>query len=393
MTHEPVPPASAVRRVVLIDPSETEAGAIPAVTAMPGVHLCLVACDHPAAPGVRAAERAGVRVTLDLADLTRDVYDVALLGEHSPRRARLLGLMRALGTPVTTPHEFTDGTQRAAMTPGALRESTVATPADGGAPSAIDPPPADDPGAIEAWLGALARRTGAHGARLVRGGPRPRVIAHVGDADPLLESLASRALRQDHPQVMTGLHGDASGRSFGGWPVRTPYFHGALAAAGFDPGRGSAGWEHAARELVAAWTARPARGEHSRCPWLDTEAFRDRVGAAASLGLAADERYSLYRLRFEGDSALVDHLCRRLPERMRGGDALCRPFPDQVLMLCSGSPADFVHIRRRVGELWEDVCSGQGAEPLLVTDERIEMAWSGDTDLFIAAAAGWLERR
>src|SRR4029077_2750575 len=69
----------------------------------------LVAGQGPQDPGVRMAEMCGLPRTVDLADLTREIFDVALVGERSSRRTQLESLLVALGTPCLTPEEYLRG--------------------------------------------------------------------------------------------------------------------------------------------------------------------------------------------------------------------------------------------------------------------------------------------
>src|SRR5205823_14718471 len=58
---------------------------------------------------VRIAELCGLPRTVDLADLTREIFDLALVGERSSRRTQLESLLVALGTPCVTLEEYLRG--------------------------------------------------------------------------------------------------------------------------------------------------------------------------------------------------------------------------------------------------------------------------------------------
>ncbi len=53
----------------------------------------------------------GLPRTFDLADLTREIFDLALVGERSSRRTQLESLLLALSTPCQTPQEFLRGSE------------------------------------------------------------------------------------------------------------------------------------------------------------------------------------------------------------------------------------------------------------------------------------------
>lgn len=94
------------RRLVLIDFDWNDADLLPQLVQTPGVNIRLVAGARRDDPGVRAAALCGLPRTLDLADLTREIFDLALVGERSPRRQPLDRLLRVLGTDVESPRGF-----------------------------------------------------------------------------------------------------------------------------------------------------------------------------------------------------------------------------------------------------------------------------------------------
>ncbi|MBP8136994.1 MAG: hypothetical protein KAY61_02220 [Candidatus Eisenbacteria bacterium] len=97
------------RRVVLIDFDWQDADLLPELLKRPGISVRLVAGERVHDPGVRVAELCGLPRTLDLADLTREIFDLAIVGERSSRRTQLESLLLALGTPCQTPQEFMQG--------------------------------------------------------------------------------------------------------------------------------------------------------------------------------------------------------------------------------------------------------------------------------------------
>ena len=106
MTTLPESRESAARRAVLIDFDWQNADLMPALLRLPDVSVRLVAGEHLDDAGIRVAELCGVRHTIDLADLTREIFDLALVSERSSRRDQMEHLFRALGTPVASPQDY-----------------------------------------------------------------------------------------------------------------------------------------------------------------------------------------------------------------------------------------------------------------------------------------------
>jgi hypothetical protein len=94
------------RRIVLIDFDWQDADLLPRLLQQPGVMVRLVAGERTEDAGLRMAEVCGLPRTLDLADLTREIFDLALLSNRSLRRARVESLLEALRTPCLSPREF-----------------------------------------------------------------------------------------------------------------------------------------------------------------------------------------------------------------------------------------------------------------------------------------------
>src|SRR5262249_37287054 len=112
---------------------------LPDLFRSPGASVRLVAGEGPQDPGVRMAELCGLPRTVDLADLTREIFDLALVGERSSRRTQLESLLVALGTPCMTPEEYLRGAGADASRPGvdaslalhaAALEQSLAGPVD-----------------------------------------------------------------------------------------------------------------------------------------------------------------------------------------------------------------------------------------------------------------------
>ena len=86
--------AGAVRRVVLIDFDWRDADRVPELLSRPGIVVGMVAGEKPDDVGVRVAELCGLRQSVDLADLTREFFDLAIVGEASPAAPRSCGCSR-----------------------------------------------------------------------------------------------------------------------------------------------------------------------------------------------------------------------------------------------------------------------------------------------------------
>src|SRR5947207_4744974 len=81
------------RRMVLIDFDWQDADLLPRLMQRPGVSVRLVAGERTEDAGLRMAEVCGLPRTLDLADLTREIFDMALVSDRSVRRARVQSLL------------------------------------------------------------------------------------------------------------------------------------------------------------------------------------------------------------------------------------------------------------------------------------------------------------
>src|SRR5262245_66358604 len=96
MTTLPTATEGARRRIVLIDFDWQDADLLPRLLQRPGVSVRLVAGERTEDAGLRMAEVCGLPRTLDLADLTREIFDMALVSDRSVRRARGQGQAEAL---------------------------------------------------------------------------------------------------------------------------------------------------------------------------------------------------------------------------------------------------------------------------------------------------------
>ena len=105
------------RRIVLIDFDWQDADLLPGLLQKPGIAVRLVAGERTEDAGLRMAEVCGLPRTLDLADLTREIFDVALVSDRSPRLARVRSLLEALRTPCLSPHEFIASEEASAAAP------------------------------------------------------------------------------------------------------------------------------------------------------------------------------------------------------------------------------------------------------------------------------------
>jgi len=432
--------APAPRRLLLIDFDWKDADLIPELFREPGVSVRLVAGDGPQDAGVRVAEMCGIPRTLDLADVTREIFDVALIGERSSRRTQLEGLLLALGTPCVTPEEFLRGRgmDAAETRPGveaplelhaaALEQSLAGTveafvdealPELGQgsplAPRPVEPmtPPrirrvslADFPSAetrqhLEDALKTLVTRTGA-GTAEVHAGDRTqlRLMAKVGPEDKLLTGLVDMANDMGTPQMVTRLTDPGRGRTWAAWPFRTMQRRGVLAGASIDASEGLASWQNMLEELRNAWDRedreRSAQSypmtPHRESRWLEPNAFILHAELAIERHRRDHMRFELHRFEFPKESAALERLCAELPAQVRDMDRIVRPFPHVVALLAAGEPETFAQVRRRVLALWERAWHAAGLAPPATpfVDRKVELAGPEDAEAFLTATGVWL---
>ena len=427
------------RRVVLIDFDWQDADLLPELLRRPGVSVRLVAGERTEDPGVRVAELCGLPRTYDLADLTREIFDLALVGERSSRRTQLESLLLALGTPCLTPQDFLRGSDSSHCTPGIeaplalhaaalehtlggadfdalieqalpdLGEDAPVTPA----PPKISLYPAvrlisleDFPSRearerLEWALKELVDVSGAGTAELHAGDTSSlQLVAQVGPEDKLLRGLIDLAHELGTPQVVTRMSEPGKGRAWGAWPFQTTQRRGVLAAAAIDPEKGWARWQEMVDELRTTWDEEDREKAGASFPftplratgWLDEPDFRHRIELALDRHRRDRMRFELHRLDFPQASSAVDALCEWLPGQLRDTDCITRPGPRSVLLLLAGAPDGFAHVRRRLLALWDTAWRDSGGAtpaPALV-DQHVVLAGPEDAESFLAAAAGWL---
>ncbi len=414
------------RRVALIDFSWSDLDVVPDLLHTPGVSVSLVAgvSEHDA--GVRFARMCGLRPSTDLEDLAREIVDVALIGDASPRRDALARLLQALGTRIESPAAFAArATGRVDPAGGSDPESLAAsggvaeapgewealfdgidvstpsasTPDPGSPPLAgAMPVPVPDPAAaatrqappqwpgpddvfeLERALDGWVAGSDAASAALHRVlGGRCERLARIGPEDPLLDLLVERVRATAAPQLVVSGAGDASGRAWGAWPVHGGATRGVLAAGRFVPRTGSE-WETVARDLARAWRDDPA------VPALLAPArFQRRLDAALERERVDGFRFSLYRIVFEdGADGAVETTLETLAARLRAADAVCRTAAGEALLLCGGAANAFERVHERLRALWS---GGWHAEHATPGAPRVEAVSADDAIARLAAAA------
>ena len=414
-------PGGSPRRIVLIDFDWQDADHLPGLLRMPGVAIRLVAGASPEDAGVRVAALCGLPRSVELADLTREIFDVALVGERSARREQLDRLLRALGTPIESPRQFVQNGNRedrregqtdapgaeAAVsidemvgTEGWLPEGLTERMHDDGsaARNSIELPGPDDSLGLERCLANWVAETSASSAslHLADGDPVSR-LCRFGPEDPMLESLVAVAFRLDSPHVMRREDGSQRGRIWAAWPFRTERVRGVLAVAGADYATARAVWESALQSLCLAWSLCEQGGapDVPRLTLLEPALFTHRLQLAVDRHHAEGFRFALYRFTFDGPEQALTELLGELPERLRGTDCVCRPGPDELLLLCGGSRRAYQQVRRRIDSLWRQAwthCGERGMAPPL-NEERIDMAavpGANGTHDFLDAAQDWI---
>ena len=421
------------QRIVLVDFDWEDADLVPTLLQRPGLSVRLVAGNRPDDAGFRLAELCGLPRTVDLADLTREIFDLALVSDRSPRRSQIEGLLLALGTPSVSPQLFVGGAPPDPVEPLDLPEIHAAAFEDslGGEQfEAIvektlseDEPPRpktvrvsrrliqklileefpslEDRKGLEAALSELVLGTGAGHAELLVGGPDDlELVVQVGPSDPLLKGLIELAVQLGAPQVVSSLSGPTSGKAWGAWPFRTAQRRGVLAAAAIDPGENWETWQHTVEELRAVWDHEDRQKAGPAFPlvpepkpgWLDLEDFRARLELAIDRNRRDGLRFALHRLEFPGSAEAVDRLTEPLPEQLRDMDCICRPAPRVVLLLTAQPRDTFPHLRRRLLRMWQEAWLAVGYERPIpgITDERIELVKAEEAEAFLAGASAWM---
>ena len=431
LSHPPAPP----RRVVLVDFDWHDADLLVTLARRPDWSVRLVAGEKLDDPGVRIAELCGIPRTVDLGDLTREIFDLALVSERSRRRTQVEGLLHILGTPCVTPEMFLDGpagdepgpspvadTQHARAFESSLEGpvdgeveralqdlSIVATPptasprpAPATAPPSLEgfPTPEDRQG-LEAALAQAMSNTGATAAELRTGdGGRTETVVRVGSEDRFLEGLVELALRLGEAQVVTRLAGPMRGRAWGAWPFRTTSHQGVVAAGGIDPAEGWTAWEHMVEELRTRWDERDREQAAPAFPmtprpmtgWLDPREFRSHLELAVERHRRDGLRFAVYRLTFGDDGPVFSAAGARIPDLLRDTDSICRVGVASMLLLTPCAPRAYVAVRDRIAGVvtaaWNE--AGRAGDPPPVAEDHVELLNPDQAPAFLDGAQRWL---
>ena len=434
-SHSQDPVAPAERRLLLIDLDWQDADLLPDLFRQPGVSVRLVAGHGPQDPGVRMADLCGLPRTVDLADLTREIFDLALVGERSSRRTQLESLLVALGTPCLTPEEFLHGREGSrpsvdaplslhaaameqsltgsvdALVDDALQDLDVSTPLQPREVGTPDPhravvsledfPSPESRRRLEDTLKELVRETGAGTAEVHAGDrSRLRLVAQVGPDDRLLRGLIDIARESGTPQVVTRQNDPGKGRTWAAWPFRTMQRQGVVAGAGIDPRTGLVSWQRMVEELRQTWDQEDRERSAASFPltpnrearWLEPGHFRARVDLAVERHHRDGLRFELHRLEFPEEIEALRHLVEVLPTQMRDTDCLTQPFPRVIVLLASGEPEAFTRLQKRLLASWELAWSASRAgraAPAFV-DRHAPLSGVEDVPAFLTAADVWL---
>jgi hypothetical protein len=444
LTTESVHPMP--RRVVLIDFDWQDADLLPELLRQPDVSVRLVAGERTHDPGVRVAELCGLPRTLDLADLTREIFDLALVGERSSRRTQLESLLLALGTPSQTPQEFlrapappaplpTTGTTidaPLALHAAALEHTLGGKDFDSLVEHALpdmgeqvkmsvhamgphahprivitsleDFPSPEARHRLEDALKSLVSVSGAGTAELHAGDSvQLQLVAQVGPEDKLLKGLIDLANELGTPQVVTRLSEPGKGKAWGAWPFRTTQRRGVLAAANIDPESGWSQWQKMVEDLRTTWDEEDRERAGASFPytpqrisgWLEQEEFRARIELSLERNRHDRMRFELHRIDFPEAPEAIETLATWLPGQIRDTDCICRSAQGSVLLLTAGPPEGFLHLRRRLLALWDTAWRDTGgATPApAIIDQHVVMAGPEDAEAFLGAAGAWLSRR
>lgn len=424
---------------MLIDFDWQDADLVAELFRQPGVSVRLVAGDGPHDPGVRVAELCGLPRTNDLADLTREIFDLALIGERSSRRTQLESLLVALGTPCLTPDEFLRGQgHEESSRPGidaplalhaaaleqslagavdawvdnALPDLTELTPLVPREIEAVVPPRLSVPSLdsfpspesrlhLERVLKTLVMQSGAGTAELHAGDrARLRLLAQVGPDDKLLKGLIDIANEMGTPQLVTRLSDPGKGRTWAAWPFRTMQRRGVLAGAAIDAQEGLSSWQHMLEDLREAWDREDRERSVAVFPltpnreqrWLTPADFHTRVELAVQRHCRDGLRFELHRLEFPEVPSAMDHFIAALPAQLRDMDCLTQPFPRLVVLLVTGEPEAFASLRRRLLAVWAEAWqqAGFAAPAAAFVDRHMALEGPEDSDAFQTAADVWL---
>jgi hypothetical protein len=433
--------SQASRRAVLIDFDWQDSDLIPALLRQPGLAVRLVAGERNDEAGLRVAELCGLPRTVDLADLTREIFDVALVSERSPRRTQVEGLLLALGTPSSTPQSYLDGLPIvdqdtpaieaplalhaaafedalggeafAALVEQALPDLSSDAPTVPGPvhPTALpasqvrsldDFPSLEDRQGLEEALRALMASTGAESAEFHAGrSDQVQRVVHAGKEDALLRGLVEMALEVNQPQVVSRMTGPEQGKIWGAWPFRTTQHRGVLAAAGIGAPTKCSPWEKMVDELKTTWDRHDRELTAPAFPmvpdsdrrWLSPDEFAANLELAVERNRRDGLRFAVHRLEFSDAPEAFAVIRDRLPEQLRDTDSICNVTPCVVLLLAAGPAAAFLHVRRRLLALWEQSWNDARLipPPPPIVDQHIEMLGPDDAEGFLANAGGWLQ--
>ena len=430
-----------VRRLLLIDFDWRDADWLAELFRSPGVSVRLVVGEGPQDPGVRLADMCGLPRTVDLADLTREIFDLALVGERSSRRTQLESLLVALGTPCMTPEEYLRGPAAVepsrpgvdaplAMHAAAMEQSlagagTLDDIVESALPDLSEPTPlepreivepaeprhavaslADFPSreareGLEDALKSLVSKTGA-GTAEVHSGDRTRLklLAQVGPDDRLLKGLVDVANEMGTPQLVTRLNDPGKGRTWAAWPFRTLQRRGVLAGASIDAQVGLESWRRLLEDLRAAWDREDRERSVASYPltplreqrWLEPSEFRARTALAVERHRLDGLRFELHRLEFPGPLEAWARFCELLPAQLRDMDGLSRPFAGMVVLLVAGEAEAFSRLRRRLLAVWEGAWQAAGFTPPApaFVDRSVGLSGVEDAEAFHSAADVWL---
>jgi len=427
------------QKLLLLDFDWRDADLLAELFRRPGVSVRLVVGDGPQDAGWKMAEICGLPRTLDLADLTREIFDLALVGERSSRRTQLESLLMALGTPCTTPEQFLSGASGPEDSrPGveaplsihakaleqtltgtmehlvdeALPDLDVTTPLEPRPEPVVeesrlrvhtlnDFPSTEVRAHLEETLKDLVQHTGANSAELHAGDrSHLRLLAQVGPDDRLLKGLVDMASETGTPHLVTRLSEPGKGRTWAAWPFRSMQRRGVVAGAAIDPEVGVDRWQRVVDELRRTWDTEDRERSIASFPltpfrqprWLPPGEFRDRIDLAAERHRRDGLRFELHRLEFPDTPEVIERMCAALPAQVRDTDALSQPFTRVALLLVTGEPDVFVRLRQRLLELWADAwgAAGHAPPPATFVDRSVSLAGPEDAEAFSTAADIWL---
>ena len=205
------------------------------------------------------------------------------------------------------------------------------------------------------------------------------------------------------PQVVTSVAAPGDGIAWGPGRSGTATHRGVLAAAGISPAAGWSLWQKMVEELRSTWDQQDRAQAAPAFPMVPAASagMLDEIGFRTSIELAVERnrrdglRFTLHRLTFAGEAAATDLVAQRLPQQLRGTDALYRPVPSRLLLLTAMPAENYHHVRGRVPRLWESAWIETGSAPPApgIGEDEAVLGEIEDGEAFLSRAGEWMDAK